>query len=826
MNSEIYSRTALCLSVALGLGLTTPVFSQTASTASKASDAHEDLMPLEEIIVTARRKDESLQDVPTSINAVTGAEIEKLSIRKFEDIATVVPGMSMNQTAQGSIGRASVRGVNYDGVVSGNNGTVEFYLNDAPISSGNLFQAVYDIQQVELLRGPQGTLRGRASPSGSMTVITHRPDLTDMGGYASAAGNNIGGRNVQGAVNFPIISNMLAVRVAGVYDENEGNGVHSINSAKDPKSETKSGRLTVRFEPTDSLSFVLSAQKTKLDFAFFDQVESQQAINPGAPVTNAAITPLTNVTYVPPYISAGQRLSVQPVPRVNTQDFKNYNLQAQWAFAGQKLNYVLGRNEGDTTYFAPTDIGGYFSPLTSAVYQNYGDNSHSVSYSTSHELRLSSEERVFGMFDYLVGAFTQRLNPHTDVIQATPVFSPLTTPATQRINLTPVNRTGGTKEQSFFGNLTAHIGDALEVSGGARYIKYEAQAALLINGVRQTQADEDSSPSATIYTGSVKYNFTQNFMAYASVGTSWRPGPSVVGDFSLVRSALENSFLVLPPEKSTSYEVGFKSTLLDKRLRTNVSVFHQKFDDYPARSASGVWFVETFLNTAATPPANAQRASQFNFVGAVPVEVNGVEAEVDFLAKPNWDMGVVAAVSKGEIKDGFVPCNDFDQNGIPDAVSTNPSLATLQTAVGPGQTISGCRVTQPASASPQWSGTLQSEYRLPITSELNSFVRGQMSINGNSKNDPSNAVDDYKSYQLLNLFLGLRDTDGAWEITVYGKNVTNTERVLSRSATTLTTRLNAGNVATNYYGGDATSGLVMTAPREFGLQLRYAFGSR
>jgi iron complex outermembrane receptor protein len=817
-----------CISIGLaGAGLWVFATTATAQTAA-APNASEEIVSLEEIVVTARRKDESLQDVPTTINAVTGEEIQKLNIRDFKDIGSVIPGLSMAPAPNGLGGSANVRGVAYDVQASGNNGTVEFYLNDAPISAGNLFQTVYDIQQIELLRGPQGTLRGSASPSGSMTVITRRPDLQEMGGYVSGSGNNIGGYNGQGAVNFPIISNMLAIRVAGAYDKNEGNRVVSLNNSTDPTVKSKSGRLTVRFEPTDSLSFILTAQKTNFDSVTFDQVESQQVVNPNAPVINSAVIPLFAQTYVPPYITASQRLAVVDTPRVIEQDFNNYNLQAQWAFLGQKLNYVVARNEQDMDSFEPQDIGDFFSPQANAVYQGFGQQTHVNSYSTAHELRVSNEERVFGMFDYIVGAFTQKANFPTNLTRNTATFNPnqgppFSNPALYLYGLSPsaIVRTGGSEEKSVFINLTAHLGEALEVSAGARYIDYFSQGTLTVNGNKLTTAEDNGiSDNAMIYTGSVKYNITEDFMAYATVGTSWRPRISAVGDFSLAQSALEQSFLSVAPEKSTSYEVGFKSTMLDKRLRTNVSLYHQKFDNYPYRSPSGVWYVDTL------PPAQGgARANIFNFVAGVPVEVNGVEAQVDFSATKNWDMGLSAAASKGEIKGGVIPCNDFaPQNGVPDSSGTVPSLTTLQTAYG-ANNLAACSVTQRASPSPQWSGSLQSEYRLPITASLNSFVRGQMSIYGNSVSDPIYSHDDADSYQLLNLYLGVRDPGGVWEVSIYGKNVTNTERVLSRSGFTMTTPLNLGVGQTNYYGGTATSGLTMTPPREFGVSLRYAFGS-
>jgi iron complex outermembrane recepter protein len=797
-------------------GASLVVFASAATAQTGASPGASDAgFELEEIVVTARRKDESLQDVPTTINAVTGAEIEKLNIRKFEDIASVVPGLSLSSNANGIGGIATVRGVAYDVNASGNNGTIEFYMNDAPISAGNLFQTMYDVQQVELLRGPQGTLRGRASPSGSMTVATRRPNLQDIGGYVSGTGTSIGGYNGQGAFNFPIISDVLAVRVAGAYDKNEGNRVTSLNSTLDPESKTKSGRVTVRFEPTDSLSFTLTAQKTKQDITTFDQVESQQSVLPGTAVNPGA----PGATYSPPYITAGDRLAVEDAPRVITQDFNNYNFQAQWAFAGQKLNYVGARNEQSFNSVQITDTADFFPTNYPVFTHGYGQVTDSKSYTLAHELRLSSEERIAGIFDYIVGAFYQNANFPTKLTIATPVLFGAPSPTVAGlINKTPIVRNGGNKEISGFANITAHVTDADEVSAGARYIKYQSHGTLLINGALQSLATEDSDFHTTIFSVSGKHNFSDDLMVYATVGSSWRPGISATGDFSIAQSALERSFIVLGPEKSTSYELGLKGSALEKRLRYSASVYHQKFKDFPYRSSSGVFYVET-------QASGIPRVNSFNFVAAVPVEVNGLEASIDFAATPSWDMGVSGALSKGEIKDGFVPCNDYSpRDGVPDSSGSVPTIAGIQAATG-GGTISGCTVTQSASLAPQWSGSLQSEYRIPITSAFNSFVRGQASIYGNSKNDPTNSVDDYKSYALLNLYLGLRESTGVWEVSVYGKNVTNTERVLARSSTVQTTNYNIVQNGftglTNYFGG-----MSMTAPREFGVNVRYAFGAK
>jgi iron complex outermembrane recepter protein len=777
---------------------------------------------LEEIVITARRRDESLQDVPQTVNAVTGADIEKLNFRKFEDIAAVVPGLSMGTNANGIGATASVRGVNYDVNASGNNSTVEFYMNDAPISAGNLFQTLYDVQQVELLRGPQGTLRGRASPSGSMTVTTRRPDLSEVGGYASVTGNDIGGYNGNGAVSFPIITDKLAVRVAGAYEENEGNRVESIFNLKDPSTDTWSGRATVLFEPTDSLSFVVTYQKTQQDITAYDQIESQQVLFPGAPVIAGAPG-----GPVPTFIRAEDRLSVQDAPRVIEQDFENINIQAQWAILGQKLNYVGARNTQAFLSQEVADVGNFFPANYPAFLQGYGQFTDSGAKSYQHELRLSSEERIGGIFDYSVGGFYQEQESPTSLSQATAVLFGLPSPTVGGlINQTPIRRDGSTEEKSVFAQLTAHIGESLELAGGARYIEYHTEGALFVSGNRLPGADQNADDDATIYTLSASYKFTDDFMVYANTGTSWRPGANAVGDFSLARTPLENSFIDLPPEESTSYEVGFKANGFDNRLRGSLAAYYQKFDNYPYRSAGGVYFAEV----VAVSPVEVARVRPFNFIAAVPVDVYGVEADLVFVPTSNWDIGLVAAYSKGEIKDGLIPCNDYSpRDGIPDGAAAPPTVAQIRAATG-GDNLSACTVTYRSSLAPLWSAALQSEYRMPITSALDGYVRGLLSVYGDSENDPANPVDDYSGYELLNLYFGVRDPDGRWDVGFYGKNITETEEVLTRSSGTLATPYNIGtagqNGVTNYYGGSTISGLTITAPREFGIAGRFSFGSR
>lgn len=794
--------------------LSTPAFAQGAGGTPEVVEASD----VDEIVVSARRRDESAQDVPLVVNAVTSESIQKLNIRSFTEIQTLVPGLSLSTIGNGTGGNATLRGVNFDINASGNNPTVEFYLNDAPISSGFVLQSMYDVGQIEVLRGPQGTLRGRASPSGSITLTTRKPDLYEIGGTAQTTINDIGTLNTNGGFNLPIIEGIAAIRVAGLWDENDADRVKTANGLLDkrnPYGRTHSGRISARVQPIDALLLDASYQTLDRRSRTYDQVESFNQINPAA--APSAVT-----------ITAKDRLGILDRPRVVHQEQDVYNWQAQFSFAGQRLVYVGSHYTLDLHSFNSSDLGNRF------VGAEPGQELHTTSKSTSHEVRMQNDERVFGMFDYVVGAFDSKLSSPSDLIDQTPVALPaflgggLATVAN-----TPVSRRGTTHEQSVFGNVTAHLGDMTEFSGGLRYIDYRAKGTLQVAG-GTIIPDPTVKENKVVYTASAKHKLSDDFMVYANTGSSWRPPVNAIGDFAVVKSARQLGFTFLPPESSKSYEIGFKSTMLDKKLRFNVSAFHQKFKNYPYRvpgapRTSGVYYINNAASVVNGVVTINPSVSQFNFVGAVPVTVNGVETEIAFAPTKNWDMGVVAAYSMGKIKNGYIPCNDINGDGVPDNVTTAPTLAQLQASVG-ANNIAGCNVSQRSSLQSPFSATIQSEYRVGLTSEIQGYVRGLFNYYGKSQSDPTFSFDDVKSYGLLNLYTGIKAPTGAWEVSFFVKNVFNTTKVLTRTTPLATPfqelqpptfRTTAARVFTSSY-----TGITTTPPQEFGLTMRWSFGSR
>ena len=789
----------------------------------------------EDIIVQARRKDESIQDVPLTVNAVSAATIEKLNLRDLKDIASVVPGLTLNQGNRTTGQVISLRGLAIDNTTSGNNGTVQFYLNDAPISSGVVLQSLYDVGQIEVLRGPQGTLRGIAAPSGSITLTTKRPVMDEFGGYAEGTVTSLDGYKIQGAINVPIVKDLLALRVAAVYDKNENNRVTSIGApGVEPYSKTKGVRVSLRWTPSPTFEVNTSYSHLERDFLIFDQVESASI---------AAAVPTAPATATNRFITARDRLAVENVGNVGHQAFDVFNWQAQWSFAGQRLTYVGSYLRQDLRSTEPSDKGDYYgssfpgdaaasnnnegyATLASTLnLQNIAQASHSYPRFYSHEVRLQSEERLFGMFDYTVGLFMNRQRPWTDLVSVARANFPCVgsgCTATEA-NVTPGNfagftpspvaRRGRSIERAVFGNLTLHLGERTEISGGLRHLGYQED----LNGT-------NNKFTATIWNASVKHNFTDDLMVYASAGSSFRVGSGtnalILGRNLNIAGAVDpylKSLLPITPERSKSYEIGFRSTWFDRKLTVNVSAFHQTFTGY-IFPVSPFYIVNVPSGSTTVPQSDASTNVVLGIstvAAPVPAKVDGIEAELAFRPNERFSLAATVAYAKAKMSNAVLPCNPPRKPGHTSGVPWESEINTTGS-----QQVYTCTINQSASRSAPFTASVQGEYNHPLNDRINGFIRTLVSIYGNSTNDASNPYDDVPAYALVNLYAGVRAENGAWEISAYARNLFNTFRVTARSQPLASVATNAGTLNSNYR-------LISTTdPREFGLTARFSFGSR
>lgn len=793
---RIYGKLAFA-SVSL-MALSVPAFAQSApaDVADTAGNGDND------IVVQARRVDERLLDVPKSVSVVNADTLNKLNIRQFADVQSVVPGLTLQDAPSGFTQKTTMRGADFD-VNSGADPTVDFYLNDASIQQGYVFRSLYDIGQIEVLKGPQGTLRGRATPSGSITVTTHQPDLNEYGGYADGTiASEFSGMNVQGAVNAPIIKGVLAVRLAGVVDHNSGNGVENVNpglSTLHPFQHTWSGRASVRFEPASNLQFNVTYQHMIEDFLSYDQTQS------------ACLFTNTCTPGGPPIITADQRFSTINGARRFHEVFDVINGRADWHIAGQKLSYVGQYAKGSLVAQTPIDNAGVFGPVGPSIFQTVG----SVNKYQSHELRLSSEERIAGIFDYTIGVF------HID----TPTSNVIVYPGP-----TYVLNYGDRKETSIFGNVTAHVTDKLEISAGIRHmLKATNESYLLLGGSDAvgTGAIKVASPTQsinpTIWSASASYHFTPDFMVYASAGTSFRQGIESVGPVltpGQFRAQLNPAssvfqYVNINAEYSHSYEVGIKTVFADRRGSFNLSYFHQDFSNYLFANAGSDYVVAYGAPTVANPTGQIP-VNIAGFVANVPVKIDGIEADASFRFSPNFNLGGSLSYVKSRITGGTIACNPVG--------AYPPSVTQIEAASQGGNgDVAQCNATgRPASYSPRFTASLRGEYNHRLDDNKEAYLRGQLSYYGATPLNTDVPFNKQDPYALLNLYVGARDTSGRWDLSVFVKNVTNTQAILAANGgNTVQTSATAGGIFPSSY-----STVGYTPPREVGLNLHLTFGSK
>ena len=767
----------------------------------------EAIADVETIVVQARRRVESVQEVPLVVNVVDSESIDKLNVRDGTEVQSLVPGLQLRNEANGIGASGQVRGVQFD-ITASVDPTVAFYLNDAYIDAGSVLQGMYDIGQVEVLRGPQGTLRGKASPSGSITFTTKKPVLDQAGVVGQATISDTGTYNVNGAFNVPIVKDILGIRVAGLYEESEANRVHSIDpdaNLDDPYTKTQSIRVSALFKPTDWLSLEGMYQVMDRESAFYSQYASYSLANSSAPASAVLIRPR-------------DRQSIQETASTTDQRFEVFNWRGELSFAGQKLIYQGSQTELTFKAVGNSDAANFFNG------RDFFQTTNTRSTLKTHEIQLQNEDKLFGMFDYVVGYYnTDQVSPSNLTLE-TPIaaFGNIVF-----VNRTPVSTSGNTKEEAYFGNVTMFLGDSTEISGGLRWLDIETPARTITIGTAVRPAGPAVNDEKLIYTASIKHKITPDIMVYASTGTSRRPGPTLVNPGIIISSPRINSFMALKSENSTSYEVGVKSSWLDDRLTLNLTAYHQKFDNYPYKITTPVFYQGFNFVPPATLSPVVQSGAQFG--ASVPLTVKGVEAEIGYRFSDNFNVGAMLSYSDGKIKNGLIPCNDLNGDGVPDTTSTTPTLAQIQAAYG-SNFIGQCSVTQRSSIQSPFSAVVQAEYTRPVSGDVNMFARGLFTYNGNSLVEPTNAFDDLNGYGLLNLFVGFRDEDAGWEITFYGKNVTNTVEATRFDPPAVTSyqalqpptfQTTAGATSTSTY-----SNINTTAPREFGINLRFALGSK
>jgi len=517
---------------------------------------------LETVIVTATKREEPLKDVPMSVSALGGERLDELQARDFSDYAALVPGLSLN-TAQPGQTRLTLRGQNAGGVGS----TVAVYFDESPFGSSTalLNGAVnsgdydtYDMQRIEVLRGPQGTLYGANSEGGLLKFVTNAPQLGKFAVGGEVAWDSIdhGGSDgtVHGLINMPL-GDKTAVRVSGFYQgvpgyiDDPANGEKNLNDGK-----KYGGRASLLFEPSSDFSLRLTAAAQTSKYDGTNSVD----IDP--------------VTLVPTHGELTQeRVVVEP----SEFKYQNYAMDIDWNLGAFRLVSITsyGKLDTDTTTDATPVFGIYGSLLfggTPGVPLLGANNLKKF----TQEVRLTSQpsERL----DWQVGGYYT----HEDASLVQHLNATAIPGGAYLGNIILVDLESTYKEVAGFADLTIHFGPQFDLQLGGRWSKNDqtADQNTAYNpafGIPVSVDHGNSSESVWTYSLAPSWHITPDTMAYARLATGYRPG----GPNALPPNAPPSVPRQYQSDSTTNVELGLRTTQLDGSLSLDVALFHVDWKD-------------------------------------------------------------------------------------------------------------------------------------------------------------------------------------------------------------------------------------------------------
>ena len=465
------NRTRFAARTALSLGALTMALAAAAAHAADAAPAAPAAAPeTGEIIVTALKRSESVLKVPAALSVVGGADLKTVGVNSVTDLQNLIPGVSIGTGGFGT--NIAIRGVTSTDQTSKGELGIAYNVDGAFVGRGQEQGLSYfDIDRVEVLRGPQGTLYGRSSTGGAINVITKKPVLDSLEGYGRFEYGNYNAVRVEGALNIPV-SSVIAIRVAGNLNSRDGylkpqgfsivdtNAVPPTTSytftpgAQQAKNDQvdQTGRFSILIKPSDDVTFTGIAT-----------IGHQGGVGPGA-----ALLDSLNAGG-----SAQFNILANPVPAFQDTNFQNFVGTLNVKFGGAQLD-VLGSHQHFRDHTQTTTTGNPLGNATGAgpspVFPGASafalDDYHGVFNTTQLEARISNVDQ--GVLDYVAGAnyYLEKTN-ESDHNWNAPVGTPLDT-STYQNAIDPLNTTTH-KSYGVFAQGTWHATNELSVVAGVRY---------------------------------------------------------------------------------------------------------------------------------------------------------------------------------------------------------------------------------------------------------------------------------------------------------------------------------------------------------------------
>jgi iron complex outermembrane receptor protein len=551
--------------------LATPIIGHTQAAAPAASAAS--ASELQSITVTATRREDSLQDVPAALTAITAADLQRSQIVDVKSLSARAPSLLITDTPVGKNNMIiGMRGITPTSISSNNDPTVGVYVNGVYYArTAGANAALVDMQQVEVIRGPQGTLFGRNTIGGALNMTTQRPTNKLEGSVRLGLGN-YGERNAGAVLNVPLMGDKLAVRLVADHAQHDGFG--KTTTLDQPLGDDKRDylRFSLRAKPVDALDVDLYLDRFKSSAN--SQVWVLTYFDP-AIATSAALRSLA------PYVREGGFESTAGFNPRNTADVDNQVLTLAWHAPQYTLKSITARRAIDV-------ISGYdldATPVFINQIQRYGVKGH----------QLSQELQAYG------GAFDDKLEWIAGVYgfkeelqDSSNVTSPSGTNTLARLNAFDVDQ----KSTSIFAQGTWNFTPQLRATAGARAVRdtrgidYHAPRYIVETGVPLAGAAGCPLVAAGLDQGGCRYappDLSFKYMPW-TLGVDYKPdGKNLVygkvtsgfrsGGFQPAGATNVPGYLPFDKEKVVSFELGTKWLAMQNRLRLNAAAYVAKYTD-------------------------------------------------------------------------------------------------------------------------------------------------------------------------------------------------------------------------------------------------------
>jgi len=721
-----------------------------------------------EIVVVARRREERLVDVPIAVTALSGDSLAKQGAVDLSGVQGTVPNVNLVQ-GRGSSSNANIfiRGIGQPDALQTFDPAVGVYVDGVYMSriQGALFN-LFDVERVEVLRGPQGTLYGKNTIGGAINIISKKPDLNDLTGAGSVTYGRFDQWLVNGYVSAPLVTDKLALSIAGVYDKRDGIVTDPLTGHKYNDRNTQAVRAILRAQPTDRVELILSGDYTRQRTDLTLGYATAPLIN--VDLANGA-TPIVKPAY--PYGSYDYKASTSLDPGKG-QDLDNWGVSLT---ANVELNDALTLTSITAYRKLKPDYYIDFDATELEVADAFvGVRQHQL----SQELQLKYDsgplKGVFGLY-YLNEKIRSHQESYDDnylLLAGAPVTFTRYIDDRQK-----------TDSYAAFGQLTYDFTEKFSATVGLRYTKERKE---YYRTTYTTLAGADSAPfefpnslpppyndldhvnfDAWTPTFTLSYKPTRDTLIYASASRGFKSGGfnGRVNGLGDVTQVIDGETVIVPffqPETVWTYEAGAKGNFLNGRVRLSADVFYSDYKDFQARVGGGTTGVA---------------GGSFPVVNAGKLRIWGVEAEAAVRPSDPWTIRATLGYLNAEYK-------EFDDQRRAPAFSCNPT---------------GTKVTCEPAFAPPLTLSLGSDYAIPFGDA------GTLTLGGDARFVDKHylSVDNREGlkedgYWLANAYVQY-DNPGGWYLRGGVKNVFDT--LYKTDAQEFSS---VGNIQTVYYGDPRT----------------------